>query len=161
MVECADQLGDRVPGLDDLEQLAYLKAAFDEGLRLQGHPLIPRELANDEVLGGYTIPAGTMVTMSTWVMHRDPALWDAPAEFRPERYLGEENAGRNRWQSLPFGGGPRVCIGINFAYMEATYVLAMLLSRYQLEVDPDWELRPTYVFNVILDGGLPVTVARR
>lgn len=161
MVEAADQLGDALPSLDDLERLSYLKAAFDEGLRLQGHPLIPRQLAADETIGAYTIPAETMVTMSTWVMHRNPALWDAPEEFRPERYLGEENAGRNRWQSLPFGGGPRVCIGINFAYMEATYVLGLLLRRYHLETAPDWELRPTYVFNVILDGGLPVTVTRR
>lgn len=161
MVETADQLGDALPTLDDYDRLAYLKAAFDEGLRLQGHPLIPRQLATDETIGDYTIPAGTMVTMSTWVMHRNPALWEAPEEFRPERYLGEENAGRNRWQSLPFGGGPRVCIGINFAYMEATYVLGLLLRRYHLEPAPDWELRPTYVFNVILDGGLPVTVTRR
>lgn len=161
MVAAADQIQGRMPGLDDYPQLGYLKAAFDEGLRLQGHPLIPRQLANDEVIGRYTIEAGTMVTMSTWVMHRDPTLWDEPDQFRPERYLGEENAGRNRWQSLPFGGGPRVCVGINFAYMEATYVLALLLSRYQLVPDPDWELRPTYVFNVILDGGLPVTVTRR
>lgn len=161
LVECADQLDGRLPTLDDYDDLAYLKAAFDEGLRLQGHPLIPRELATDEMVGDYLIPAGTMVTMSTWVMHRSPALWDEPEDFRPERYLGVENAGRNRWQSLPFGGGPRVCVGINFAYMEATYVLGLLLSRYHLSLDPEWELRPTYVFNVILDGGLPVNVTRR
>ena len=161
MTSCSDQLGDALPTLDDYDRLSYLKAAFDEGLRLQGHPLIPRQLATDEQIGEFTIPAETMVTMSTWVMHRNPALWDAPDEFRPERYLGDENAGRNRWQSLPFGGGPRVCIGINFAYMEATYVLGLLLRRYHLETAPDWELRPTYVFNVILDGGLPVTVTRR
>lgn len=161
MVETADQLGEALPSLDDYERLAYLKAAFDEGLRLQGHPLIPRQLATDERIGDYTVPAGTMVTMSTWVMHRNPELWEEPTEFRPERYLSDESASRNRWQSLPFGGGPRVCIGINFAYMEATYVLGLLLRRYKLEPDPAWELRPTYVFNVILDGGLPVTVARR
>ncbi|MDQ1499918.1 MAG: hypothetical protein QOI86_3258 [Actinomycetota bacterium] len=158
LVECAEQLGGRLPGVDDIPRLAYLKAAFDEGLRLQGHPFIPRQLETDETIGGYRLPAGTMVTMSTWVLHRNPALWERPHEFVPERYLGEEGAGRSRWQSLPFGGGPRVCIGINFAYMEATYVLALLLGRYRLELDPGWELRPAYVFNVILDGGLPVTV---
>ncbi|MEM9608240.1 MAG: cytochrome P450 [Actinomycetota bacterium] len=161
MVECADQLGDRLPTLDDYESLGYLKAAFDEGLRLQGHPLIPRQLATDEQIGDHVVPAGTMVTMSTWVMHRNPTLWESPEEFRPERYLGEANARRNRWQSLPFGGGPRVCVGIGFAYMEATYVLGLLLRRYRLELEPGWELRPTYVFNVILDGGLPVRVTRR
>lgn len=161
LIEVADSLGGEMPTVEDLERLEYLRAAFDEGLRLQGHPFLPRELAHDEVIGDYTLPEGSMVTMSTWVMHRSSELWEAPDEFRPERYLGEENRGRNRWQSMPFGGGPRVCLGINFAYMEATFVLSLLLSRYHIEADPSWELKPTYVFNVILDGGLPVTISRR
>lgn len=159
--DVADLLDGQLPTVDDLGRLEYLRAAFDEGIRLQGHPFLPRQLAHDEKVGEYTLPEGSMVTMSTWVMHRRAELWEAPNEFRPERYLGEGNQDRNRWQSMPFGGGPRVCIGINFAYMEATYVLGLLLSRYNIEPDPSWELTPTYVFNVILDGGLPVTISRR
>jgi cytochrome P450 len=157
----ADVVKGRSPAADDVPALAYLKAAFDEGLRLQGHPLMPRQLAYDDEIGGYALPEGTMVTVSSWVMHRRADLWEHPDEFRPERYLGDENKGRNRWQSLAFGGGPRFCVGINFAYLEGTFVLATLLSRYDVALVPGWELRPTYVFNVILDGGLPVTLRRR
>ena len=101
------------------------------------------------------------MTISSRVMHRRADLWEDPEAFRPERYLGQEHQGRNRWQSPAFGGGPRFCVGINFAYLEGTFVLATLLSRYDLELVPGWELNPTYVFNVIMDGGLPVTLGRR
>ena len=159
--EVADLVQGRRPTSADLPDLAYLKAAFDEGVRLQGHPLMPRQLASDDDIGGYQLPAGTMVIVSTWVMHRRADLWEEPEEFRPERYLGDAGKAMNRWQSLAFGGGPRYCIGVNFAYLEATFVLALLLSRYDLALQRGWQLRPTYVFNVIMEGGLPVTIRRR
>lgn len=122
---------------DDLENMDYLKAVIKETLRL--HPplplLVPRIARQDVKVMGYDIAAGTMVIINAWGIGRDPASWDEPDEFRPERFLNStiDYKGHD-FQLIPFGAGRRGCPGINFAMSTNEFVLANLLHKF------DWEL---------------------
>jgi cytochrome P450 len=91
-------------------------------------------------IGGFRFGKGAEFVMSPWVLHRDPRNFDAPAAFRPERWLGDLAQRLPRFAYFPFGGGPRVCIGNRFAMMEAKLVLATALQRFRFEVTPQTEL---------------------
>ena len=84
--------------------------------------------------GGHDIPAGSLILMSQWVMHRDPRFWPEPERFDPERW--RDPAGRPRFAYFPFGAGNRVCIGESFAWNEAIVILAALAQRWRLALDP-------------------------
>jgi cytochrome P450 len=85
---------------------------------------------------GYRIPADATVSISPYVTQRDPALWENPEGFDPDRFAPERSAGRAHYAYFPFGGGPRQCIGKGFALMESTLVLALLAQRYDLHLVP-------------------------
>ena len=95
----------------------------------------PRELSADEI-DGYAIPARSGVMVSAYVTHRHPAFWRDPERFDPDRFLPENSANRPRFAYFPFGGGPRLCIGNEFALMEAQILLAMIMQRYRVDVAP-------------------------
>ena len=95
------------------------------------HTLSRMALAEDS-LGGMTVPRGALVTISPYVTHRNPRLWPDPERFDPERFLPERAMGRPRFAYLPFGGGPRICIGNSFAMSEALVIVAMVAQRYRL-----------------------------
>lgn len=133
---------DRVAGLDDLKHWPLLRSVLFETLRLYpSAPMIAREAQEaDEVLGCAVVP-GCMVTISPWVMHRHRKLWDAPTAFRPERFIDHAHP----WSLeafLPFGAGPRVCIGAGFALAEAQIVLASLLARFKVTMAGDRPVIP-------------------
>jgi cytochrome P450 len=130
-------LAGRAPQLADLPRLALTRRVIDETLRL--YPpvaVIARDTFAADAIGGYDIPAKSGVMMSPYVTHRHPALWDDPERFDPERFTPERNAARPRFTYFPFGGGPRLCIGNEFALMEAQILLAMIAQRYRVEVAP-------------------------
>ncbi len=121
----------RPPELGDLPHLPWTRAVLDEALRLYPPAwILTRRAAADDVLGGYRVPAGTLVLISTYALHRDPALWPHADEFRPQRWA--DGAVGPRWSYLPFGAGPRQCIGKDFALVEATLMLAVLAQHVQL-----------------------------
>lgn len=158
--ECLGPDEDRVMTFDDLPNLLYTRLALVEALRLYPEPpvLIRRALKETELpqgggQGPVKLVKGTDVFISTWNLHRSPALWDRPAEYRPERFLSEfRNPDVTGWKGftpkigsglypseidadfafLPFGGGNRKCVGDQFAMMEATVTLAMLLKKVDL-----------------------------
>ncbi|XP_074559271.1 cytochrome P450 71A1-like [Curcuma longa] len=122
---------------EDLSQMHYLKAVTKEVLRLRipAPVLLPRETTTSFSFRGYHIPAKTRVCINAWAIARDPKTWEAPEEFRPERFLDSSVDFRgNDFQFLPFGAGRRMCPGINFAMATNEIALANLVHRF------DWEL---------------------
>ncbi|MEV3991414.1 cytochrome P450 [Streptomyces sp. NPDC049837] len=152
-------LGDRPPAKEDLPQLKYLKMFIQEALRLYP-PLwqVARMPLEDDVLGGYDIPAGSFLLLSTYITHRNPAFWDNPEGFDPERFTRERSAGRPRYAYVPYVAGPRNCVGLAFATMELTIVVASILQRFHLDMvpghpvvmQPDISLRAKYGMRMTL-----------
>lgn len=135
----------RDPVWADLPELAFTRAVVDETLRL--YPpvwLITRRATADDVLGGVPVPAGSLLILSPWLLHRRAEVWTEPDRFDPDRFAGgrAERLGRSG-DYLPFGAGPRLCIGRDFALVESVLVLATVLRGYTVEV-PDG-VRPPVV----------------
>ncbi|MEM7154548.1 MAG: cytochrome P450 [Myxococcota bacterium] len=137
--EAQSVLGGWAPGFDDLPKLTYTGRVVDEVMRLYPPAwIVEREAVADDQLGPWSIPAGTTVAVSPWLMHRHPDLWERPEHFDPDRFTAERAADRPKHAYLPFGAGPRICIGNHFALMEAKIILATMIQRYDIElVDPD------------------------
>ncbi len=135
--ELDEVLGGRLPGAEDMPRLTYTRMVFEEAMRV--YPPVPRLVRTalrDYQVGGYTVPAGALVVVSQYLMHRDPRFFPDPERFDPERWTPEARRARPAYTYFPFGGGPRRCIGDGFAYMEGVLVLATLASRWRLRLDP-------------------------
>ncbi|MBI4908037.1 MAG: cytochrome P450 [Acidobacteria bacterium] len=129
-------LGDRPPRAEDYAALVYTQAVFAESLRLFPPAWgIGRKTKQVIQLGGYDVPAGTILLMSPYVMHRNPRYWRNADAFVPERFL-EEDPARPKFAYLPFGGGVRLCIGERFAWMEGVLALAAIGRRWRLRLSP-------------------------
>jgi cytochrome P450 len=160
--ELDDVLGDRLPGADDVPRLVRTGAVVDETMRLYPPAwIIGREPQTDVTLGGYRVSRGEQVLMSPWALHRDPRWFADPLAFRPARWLDGLADRLPRFAYLPFGGGPRVCIGNHFARMEAVLVLATIARRVRLDTAPGFRLRLAPAVTLRPAGGLPVVVRRR
>lgn len=160
--EVDDVLGDRLPDFEDIHRLTYTSMVLQESMRL--YPavwLLPRKaLAADEI-GGYRVPAGADVVLCPYTLHRHPDFWEDPDRFDPERFAKGRSAGRHRYSYIPFGAGPRVCVGSSLGMLEATVVLAVLLRRLRLTVAPDHRVRAEPMLTLRVRTGLPMTVAPR
>ncbi len=130
-------LGDRRPEAADVPQLALTRRVIDETLRIfpPAWMFARKAIADDEILG-FHIPAGSMLAISPYVTHRDPAFWEQPYRFDPDRFLPERSKSRHRFAYFPFGGGPRLCIGRDFALTEATLIMALIARRFELRLAP-------------------------
>jgi cytochrome P450 len=136
-------LGNRAPTLDDLPKLNYTANVIAEALRL--YPTawgLARIAIEDHELAGYPVKKGMGIAMAQWVVHRDARWYDAPEEFRPERWEGDFSKKIPRFAYFPFGGGPRQCIGNSFAVMEATLILATIAQKYRLRLVPNHPVVP-------------------
>jgi cytochrome P450 len=133
-----DEQVDGRPTIEDVFPFEDTEAAVKEAMRLYppAHD-IRRSPARDVETGGYEVPEGSLVTLPTWVLHRDERFWDDPEQFRPERFLDGGRDDRPAYAYFPFGGGPRRCIGQQFAMTEAQLVLATLASDWRLEREYD------------------------
>jgi cytochrome P450 len=141
--EVRRQLGGRKPQAADSDRLPYVMAVVKEGMRLYPPAWIFARQATIPVeIDGAQLPTGAVVFVSPWSLHRDPHWYESPAEFRPGRFLGEAEAELPKYAYLPFGGGPRVCIGNGFALLEAQLVMAVMLDAVHLELAPDQDLTP-------------------
>jgi cytochrome P450 len=131
-------LGGRSPKLDDLEALAYTRMIMDETLRLYSPvATLARDAVVDDEVGGYPVPAGSMVVLTPYITHRHPEFWSQPQGFHPEHFAPEAVEARPRYAYYPFGAGPRVCLGKHFALLEAALVLAEVGQRYRLRLASD------------------------
>jgi len=142
--ELSRVLAGRAPRPEDIDSLPYLTAVIYESLRLYPPAFVlgSRTAQQPIELGGYSLPAGTTVLMSPWVMHRDPRYFPEPLAFQPERWLDGLIARLPAFAYFPFGGGPRRCIGQGFALMESVLVLATLAQRFDFELQPDQRITP-------------------
>jgi|HubBroStandDraft_1064217.scaffolds.fasta_scaffold46344_3 cytochrome P450 len=128
-------LGGRTPSLDDLPKLVYTNHIITESMRLYPPAWgTARTAIEDHEIAGYSVPKGSGVSFAQWTVHRDPRWYDAPEEFRPERWEGDLLKRIPRFAYFPFGGGPRQCIGNSFALMEAALVLATIAQQYRFRL---------------------------
>ena len=138
-------LDGRSPNYEDLDNLRYTNMVFRETLRLYPPAwMIARRLLEDDEIGGYRIPAGARVAISPYITHRNPAIWEDPLTFNPERFSPEKPAAAlsKEFSWYPFGGGPRQCIGKNFALMEGVLLLATISQKYRLDLVPGTQVEP-------------------
>ncbi|MEU5262353.1 cytochrome P450 [Amycolatopsis sp. NPDC021455] len=158
--EAADVLGDRLPGHDDLRKLTYTAAVVEEVMRL--YPpvwLLPRIAQADDEIGGYHVPAGSDVVVVPYTLHRHPQFWTDPERFDPGRFTAAERP--PRYAYIPFGAGPRFCIGNSLGVMEAVFVLAMVARGLRLRKLPGYRVEPEAMLSLRVRGGLPMTVHER
>lgn len=155
-------LSGRAPRLDDLDRLPYNRMVFAESMRLYPPAWgLPREAIADDTLGGYHIPAGSLVSLSQWVTQRHPDFWEKPEQFDPERFSAERSEGRPRYAYFPFGGGARQCIGNHFALIEAHLAIAAIAQRFTLDLVPGHPVEPDPTFTLRPRHGLLMTIKER
>jgi cytochrome P450 len=136
--ELGEVLGERDATVEDLARLRFTEAVIQESMRLYPPAwVIGREAEEEVEVGGFRVERGAQLIIPTWAVHRDPALFPSPSEFRPARWeSGELARSLPRFAYFPFGGGPRICIGNAFAKMEAVLALATILQRARLTLPP-------------------------
>jgi cytochrome P450 len=145
------------PTLDDLSKLSYTRMVIEESMRLYPPAwAFERQAIEDDVVAGFAVPKGTLIGICPFTLHRKSEYWENPEGFDPERFTPERVAARPRYSYLPFGGGPRFCIGSAFAMMELQIIVAMVAQKHSLELLPG--TNPALVPEVTLrpEGGIPM-----
>ena len=157
-------LGDQAPTPQDLPRLRYTEMVLKEAMRL--YPAvwgIGRRAVADCEIGGYRVVAGTNIFIFQWLTQRDPRFFPDPETFDPERWREDPvRSGKiPRFAYFPFGAGPRVCVGASFAMMEATFLLAMIMQRFHLELAPGPPVEPLASVSLRPKHGIRVIVRHR
>jgi cytochrome P450 len=155
-------LGGRAPRHEDLAKLPYTRMVIEEAMRLYppAHTLSRAAMGADEVLGK-RIPKGATILIVPWLLHRNPKLWENPERFDPERFTPDRAARRHRFAYIPFGAGPRICIGAAFAMAEAMLILAALAQRYRLRLVSGFPVDPQGLITLRPRYGMRMTLERR
>jgi len=145
-----------------LDAMPLTRAAFEEAMRLYPPaPSLNREPIVEDRYQDLVLKPGATVLMMPWTIHRHRKLWDQPDAFMPSRFHPENRDRIDRYQYLPFGAGPRVCIGMSFAMQEAVIALAVLMSRFRFETTPQTNPWPVQKLTTQPEGGLPMKVVAR
>ncbi|HYO13783.1 MAG TPA: cytochrome P450 [Thermoanaerobaculia bacterium] len=155
-------LGGRTPTFSDLPGLSYLGMVLKESMRL--YPafwMFTRTPVEDDEVGGHTIPAGSVLLFSSYVTHRRADFWPNPEAVDPERFTPERIAERPAFSYLPFGGGPRQCIGMRLAEFQTQLMLATILQRFGFHLVPGRRLEPEATLSLRPKGGLWMTLHER
>ncbi len=140
-----------------LDQLVLLRQILEESMRLYPPaPRFDREATNDDVLAGTPVEKGDLVSIWPWIIHRHRKLWDQPDRFDHTRFAPEAKGAQHRFQYIPFGGGPRVCIGARFATMEALLILARWLDARRFTLPPGFRPDPVGAVTLRPRGGMPL-----
>jgi cytochrome P450 len=157
--EAVTVLGDRLPSYPDLNRLRYTGMVLQEAMRL--YPpvwILTRKAVRDDEVGGYYVPAGSDVLICPYTMHRHPDFWPEPERFDPDRFDPDRTVSRPRYAHIPFGAGPRFCVGNHLGLMEATLVTAMIARELRLTTVPGYRAIPEPMLSLRVRGGLPMTV---
>ncbi|MEO5959235.1 MAG: cytochrome P450 [Opitutaceae bacterium] len=148
--EVAATLGGRAPTLEDLARLPFTKSVIKEAMRL--YPpiwIIERRVVRDDAVGGFFLPAGSAVVIAPYALHRHPGFWDRPDEFNPSRFAASTPPAY-----IPFGVGPRFCIGSEFAMLEAQLVVSMVVQAFRLETIAGRQVLPLPGITLRMRGGM-------
>jgi cytochrome P450 len=152
-------LGSRLPTLEDVRDLRYTALVVKEGLRLYPPAwAVGRQAKETFEVGGYSFPKNTYVLICQWIMHRDSRFFAEPHRFLPDRWTDDFSPG---FAYLPFGAGPRVCIGAAFANMEAALLLAAIAGRYRLVLEPGQKVAPVAAVTLRPRGGIRMRLEKR
>lgn len=155
-------LGDRTPTVADLPQLRYTERIVMEVMRL--YPpvwALSRKVLHDCEIAGYPMRRGDSIVMSLWVIHRDPRFFNEPEMFNPDRWEGDLAKRLPRFAYLPFGGGPRICIGTSFAMMEAVLILATIAQKFRFKLVPGQTVIPWPAFTLRPKYGMKMLLVKR
>jgi cytochrome P450 len=149
-------------GADLPDRLPLLRRVLEESLRLYPPaPRFDRQAVEADRLGDEEVRPGDIVSIWPWMLHRHEALWERPDEFDPDRFLPERREGRHRFQYIPFGAGPRLCVGARFATAEALAILAHWLGQWRFDPVPGHEVRVHGMVTLRPAGGMPLKLSRR
>lgn len=160
--EVDEVLGERAATHEDVAALPFTTCVVQESLRLFPPAWgFEREAVEADVVGGYPVRPGTVIAVAPYTLHRHRRYWDDPEGFDPDRFTPERSAGRHRFAYLPFGGGPRICIGKGFAMMEAVLIIATVAQRWRLALRPGERLDLEPGITLRPRGGLHFDVAAR
>jgi cytochrome P450 len=159
--EVTAALGTRLPTTSDLKNLPITGQVFSEALRLYPPAwLITRKATEADQIDGVHISPGALIIISPYTIHRHPEFWGDPERFDPFRFSPEQEKSRPRFAYIPFGGGPRLCIGDQFAIIEAQMILAMVTQRFRLELLPHRPVEADPLVTIRPKHGLPLKVVR-
>ena len=151
----------RRPEYSDLANLPYTRMVIDETMRLYPPAWgFSRQALEDDRLGGYELPRGWLAFVIPYVLHRLPAYWEDAEQFEPERFSPERSADRAKFVYVPFGAGPRQCIGNHFALIEMLLVVATLAQRFSLRLVPGHRVEPNALITLRPRFGMPMFIDR-
>ena len=160
--ELGRELSGRTPTLEDLPRLRYTTMVVEEAMRLYPPAwALSRTAKRADTLGGYPVPAGSEAIIIPYVTHRHPDFWDAPDRFDPERFTPARRETRPRFSYVPFGAGPRLCIGQHFAMTEMLIVVATLAQRFRLRLAPGATVTPDPSITLRPRDGVPMILHER
>ncbi|HKG23295.1 MAG TPA: cytochrome P450 [Blastocatellia bacterium] len=152
----------RLPTAADVARLVYTTKVFSEAMRMYPPAwTVGRRALNEYAMGEYVAPAGSIILMSQYVTHHDPRFFPEPFKFDPERWTPEAQAARPKFSYFPFGGGPRLCIGEQFAWMEGVLILATLARQWRMRLAPDQVVEPEPLITLRPKFGMRMIVERR
>jgi cytochrome P450 len=156
--ELGEILDGRTPRYEDIAKLRYTRMVIEEAMRLYppAHTMAREPIAPDTILG-HRIPAGSIVLIAPWLLHRKASLWAEPHRFNPDRFASEPP----RYSYIPFGAGQRICIGAGFAITEAILLLAMIAQRYRLHLKSGHPIEPQGLITLRPRYGMPMSIERR
>jgi cytochrome P450 len=156
------QLEGRLPAADDFARLKYTEKVFAEAMRLYPPAwAMGRQALSDYPIDNYIVPAGSIILMSPWVMHHDPRYYPDPFKFDPERWTPPAREARPKFSYFPFGGGPRVCIGEGFAWMEGVLLIATIAQHWSMRLAAGEKVEPKPMITLRPRGGMRMTLDRR
>lgn len=156
-------LGGQEPAWSDVAKLTYTRMVLQESMRLYPavHTLAFREVQQDDEVCGMRVTKGAIITIMPWLIHRSRRFWESPERFDPERFSPEASARRDRLTYLPFGYGPRICLGASFAMTEAVLILAVLAQRFRARVAPGCVVEPQAIFTLRAKNGMQMQITPR
>ena len=155
-------LGGRMPTMEDYPQLKYTRMVVGESMRL--YPpiyIISRQAIDDFSVGDYIVPAGTIVLVSPYLIHRDARFHPEPEQFNPEAWNERSGGQQSRYEYFPFSVGPRSCIGQHYAWLEGVLVLASIAQSWRIKMVPDYKVEIAQLLNLRPKNGMMMQVNRR